>query len=215
MSKPERVGPVAGLLALVLLVVNLVATRESPTPDTPTAKMVTELLDHRNAYVASAALILAQAVLLLVFVVAIAAVVDREDSWIGRVASLAGCAASVLAMASAVSLLAAVFTVDHEPTGAAWVPLEFHTFFLASTAVPLAAFLLAIGAAAVSRGTLNRVLAWASLAIGVGLAFGGLYGFGGELDGGVFGAVWFVSGLAFFVWIVAASIALLRRPIAV
>ena len=140
MPKPERVGPVAGLLALVLLVVNLVATRESPKPDTPTAKMVSELLDHRNAYVASAALILAQAVLLLVFVVAIAAVVDRNDSWIGRVASLAGGAASVLAMASAVSLLAAVFTVDHEPTGAAWVPIEFHTFFLASTAVPLAAF---------------------------------------------------------------------------
>ena len=80
MSKPERVGPVAGLLALALLVVNLVATRESPTPDTPTAKMVSELLDHRNAYVASAALILAQAILLLVFVVAIAAVVDRKDS---------------------------------------------------------------------------------------------------------------------------------------
>lgn len=79
----------------------------------------------------------------------------------------------------------------------------------------MAAFLLAIGAAAVSRGTLNRVLAWASLAIGVGLAFGGLYGFGAELEGGVFGAAWFVSGLAFFVWIVAASITLLRRPIAV
>ena len=152
-------------------------------------------------------------VLLLVFVVAIAAVVDRKDSWIGRVASLAGGAASVLAMASAVSLLAAVFTVDHEPTGAAWVPIEFHTFFLASTAVPLAAFLLAVGAAAVSTGTLHRVLAWAGLAIGVGLAFGGLYGFGRELDGGVFGAVWFVSGLAFFVWIVVASITLLRRPV--
>ena len=213
MSKPERVGPVAGLLALVLLVVNLVATRESPTPDTPTAKMVTELLDHRNAYVASAALILAQAILLLVFVVAIAAVVDRKDTWIGGAASLAGGAASVLAMASAVSLMAAVFTVDHEPTGAAWVPID--TFFLASTAVPLAAFLVAVGAAAVSTGTLHRVLAWASLAIGVGLAFGGLYGFGRELDGGVFGAVWFVSGLAFFLWIVVASITLLRRPIAV
>ena len=73
MSKPERVGPIAGLLALALLVVNLVATRESPTPDTPTGKMVAELLDHRNAYVASAALIFAQAILLLVFVVAIAA----------------------------------------------------------------------------------------------------------------------------------------------
>jgi len=73
MSKPERVGPIAGLLALALLVLNLVATRESPTPDTPTGKMVAELLDHRNAYVASAALIFAQAILLLVFVVAIAA----------------------------------------------------------------------------------------------------------------------------------------------
>jgi hypothetical protein len=58
--------------------------------------------DHRNAYVASAALILAQAILLLVFVVAIAAVVDRKGSWIGRVASLAGGTASVLATASAV-----------------------------------------------------------------------------------------------------------------
>ena len=60
---------------------------------------------------------------------------------------------------------------------------------------------------------LHRVLARASLVIGVGLAFGGLYGFGKELDGGVFGAVWFVSGLAFFIWIVAASITLLRRPV--
>jgi hypothetical protein len=210
-SKPERIGPIAGLLALVLLFVNLVATRESPKPDTPTGKMVTELLDHRNAYVASAALIFAQAVLLLVFAVAIAAVVDRKDSWVGRAASPAGGAASVLAMASAVSLIAAVFTVDHERTGAAWVPIEFHTFFLASTAVPLAAFLLAVGAAAISAGTLHRVLAWASVAIGVGLAFGGLYGFGAEVDGGVFGAVWFVSGVAFFLWIVVTSIRLLRR----
>ena len=84
-----------------------------------------------------------------------------------------------------------------------------------SSLAPLAAFLLAVGAAAISTGTLHRVLAWAGLAIGVGLAFGGLYGFGKELDGGVFGAVWFVSGLAFFVWIVVASITLLRRPIAV
>ena len=213
MSKPERVGPIAGLLSLALLVVNLAATRESPRPDFPTSKMVSELLEHRNAYVASAALILAQAILLLVFVVAIVAVVDRQDSWIGRVASLAGGAAAVLAMASAASLLAAVFTVDHEPTGAAWVPIEFHTFFIASTAVPLAAFLLAVGAVAVSTGTLHRVLAWARVAIGVGLAFGGLYGFGSELDGGVFGAVWFVSGLAFFVWIVVASVTLLRRPV--
>ena len=48
MSKPERVGPVAGLLALVLLVVNLVATRESPTPDTPTALARTPLRRSRG-----------------------------------------------------------------------------------------------------------------------------------------------------------------------
>ena len=43
--------------------------------------MVSELLDHRNAYVASrAAPTLAHGSPLLVFVVAIAAVVDRKDS---------------------------------------------------------------------------------------------------------------------------------------
>jgi hypothetical protein len=108
-------------------------------------------------------------------------------------------------------LLATVFTADHEPTGAAWVPLEFHTFFLTSTGVALAAFLLATGFVALSTRAFPRVLAWACLPIGVGVAFGGLFGFGAELDGGVFGTVWFVAGIAFFLWTIATSVVLLRR----
>lgn len=214
MLKPERLGPLAGLLSLSLLVVNLFATRSAPEPDTPTAQMVAEMLEHRNAYLASAALILGQAFFLLIFAAALGAILGRvegETSWLAGLAALAGSVASALAMASGVALLATVFTADHEPTGAVWIPLEFHTFFLTSTGVALAAFMLATGLAALSTRALPRVLAWACLPIGVGVAFGGLFGFGSELDGGVFGTVWFIAGLAFFLWTIATSVVLLRR----
>jgi len=45
----------------------------------------------------------------------------------------------------------------------------------------------------------------------VGVAFGRLFGFGAELDGGVFGTVWFVAGLAFFLWTIGTCVVLLRR----
>ncbi len=210
MTRPDRIGPVAGLLTLAFLLLNLFTTRSAPDPDSPTRQMVSELLEHRNAYIASAVFILLQAFFLLIFVTAIASVVAR-DLWLGRLASLGGGIASAFAMASAISLIAAVFTADHGASAAAWGPLSFHSFFLASTGVPMAIFMLAIGIAAVSERTLHRVLAWACIPIGIGVTFGGLYGFGGELDGGVFGAVWIVSGLALFVWIIGVSIALLRR----
>jgi hypothetical protein len=215
MARPERLGPLAGLLSLILLVVNLFATRSAPEPDTPTAQMVAEILDHRNAYVTSASLILGQAFFLLIFAAALGAILRRgegETAWLGGLAALGGAVASVLALASGVALLATVFTADHDPTGVVWAPLVFHTFFLTATGVALAVFMLATGIAAVSARTLPRVLAWACVPIGLGLAFGGLYGFGDELDGGVFGAVWFIAGIAFFLWTIATSVVLLRRP---
>jgi hypothetical protein len=171
--------------------------------------MVSELLEHRNAYIASAVFILLQAFFLAIFVTAVASVV-AGGLWLGRLATLGGGIASAFAMASAISLIAAVFTADHGQTPAPWAPLSFHSFFLSSTGVPMAIFLLAIGVAAVSASTLHRLLAWGCIPIGVG-AFGGLYGFGGELDGGAFGAVWVVSGLALFVWMIVVSVVLLRR----
>lgn len=214
MIRPERLGPLAGLLSLLLLVINLFATRSAPEPETPTAQMVAEILDHRNAYIASAALILGQAFFLLVFTAALGAILGRgegEERWLGSLAALGGAVASTLAMASGVALLATVFTADHEPTGAVWTPLVFHTFFLTTTGIALAMFMLATGVAAISARALPRVLAWACIPIGLGVAFGGLYGFGNELDGGVFGTVWFLAGIAYFLWTIATSVVLLRR----
>jgi hypothetical protein len=215
MVRPERLGPLAGLLSLLLLVVNLVATREAPEPATPTAQMVAEILDHRNAYIASAALIFAQAVFLLVFAVALGAILGRNEGdarWLGGLAAFGGSVASALAMSSGVALLVTVFTADHEPTGVVWAPLVFHTFFLTTTGIALAVFMLATGHAALSARVLPRVLAWACLPIGLGVAFGGLYGFGNELDGGVLGTVWFLAGLGFFLWTIATCVVLLRWP---
>ena len=210
MTRPERLGPAAGVLTLTFLLLNLFTTRSAPDPDSSTAQMVTELLGHRNAYIASAVFILLQAFFLLIFVTAIASVI-APDVWLGRLASAGGAIAAAFAMASATSLLAAVFTADHGATAAAWGPLSFHSFFLAGTGVPMAIFMLAVGLAARTAQSLHPVLAWACIPIGVGIAFGGLYGFGGEQDGGPFGAVWAVAGVALFVWIVAVSISLLRR----
>lgn len=210
MTRAERLGPIAGVLTLAFLLLNLFTTRSAPDPDAPTAQMVSELLAHRNSYVASAVFILLQAFSLLIFVTAIASVVAL-DSWLSRLASAGGAIAAAFAMASAISLIAAVFTADHGVTAAAWGPLSFHSFFLAGTGVPMAVFMLAIGVAALAKRTLHPVLAWAAIPIGLGIAFGGLYGFGGEQDGGVFGAVWVVFGLTLFVWTIAVSITLLRR----
>jgi uncharacterized protein DUF4386 len=214
MSRPERVGGIAGLLALLFLVINLVATRSAPEPATPTAAMVAELLEHRHAYIASAALILAQAFFLLVFAAALAELLSRQRSdaaWLGRLVGLSGAVASALAMGSAIALLGAIFTADHAPGGAVWAPLVLHTFFLTSTGVPLATFMLATGLAAMPSRAVPRPLAWACIPIGLGIAFGGLFGFGDELDGDVFGTVWFLAGIAFFVWIVVTCVVLLRR----
>ena len=155
MARPERLGPLAGLLSLILLVVNLFATRSAPEPDTPTAQMVAEILDHRNAYVTSASLILGQAFFLLIFAAALGAILRRgegETAWLGGLAALGGAVASVLALASGVALLATVFTADHDPTGVVWAPLVFHTFFLTATGVALAVFMLALTSKAPDSG---------------------------------------------------------------
>jgi len=98
MTRPERVGPAAGLLTLGFLLLNLFTTRSAPDPDSSTAQMVWELLGHRNAYIASAVFILLQAFFLLIFVTAIASIVG-PDSWLGRLGSAGGAIAAALAMA--------------------------------------------------------------------------------------------------------------------
>ncbi|MEP7224867.1 MAG: hypothetical protein ABI783_07910 [Actinomycetota bacterium] len=93
MIKAERLGPLAGLISLALLLVNLLATRSAPEPETPTARMVAEILAHRNTYVTSAALILGRAFFLLVFAAALGAILGRmesETAWLGGLAALGG-----------------------------------------------------------------------------------------------------------------------------
>ena len=139
-----------------------------------------------------------QAFLLLVFVTAISAVVARE-LWLGRLASLGGGIASAFDMASAISLIAAVFTTNHTADGAAWAPPRLSHLLPRKHGSPHGRLHASNGRCLrSSERTLHRVLAWACIPIGIGIAFGGLFGFGGELDGGIFGTVWFVAGLGLF-----------------
>jgi hypothetical protein len=216
--RAERIGAISGFLTIAGLLGNLLFTRNAPDPDQPIAKIASELGAHEHAYLATAAFDAVQVFFLLVFAAALASLARRADEeggwlWIAIVGGAA--VAAALAFASALSLVAAVFSTHYADAGpgAVLASYELHTWLLVGTCVPGAVFLAATGTACVRFRILPRWLGWIAAVDGVAAFLGFGYIFGNELDGGPLGAVWAISGIVLVLWIVVASITLLRRSL--
>jgi hypothetical protein len=213
--RAERIGAISGFLTIAGLLGNLFFTRNAPEPDQPIARIASELAAHENAYLATAAFDAVQVFFFLVFAAALASLARRADEeggwlWIAIVGGAA--VAAALAFASALSLVAAVFSTHYADAGpgAVLASYELHTWFLVGTCVPGAVFLASTGAASLRFRILPRWLAWIAAVDAVAAFVGFGYIFGNELDGGPLGAVWALAGVALALWIVAVGIALLR-----
>ncbi|MEP6909716.1 MAG: hypothetical protein ABI896_04690 [Actinomycetota bacterium] len=215
--KVERVGAASGFLTIAGVVANVAFTRNAPDPDQPITKIVAELSNHEDVYLATSTFVALQAFFFLIFVSAVACVVRRaegSDGWLWIVVALGGAVSAVFALASSLSLVAAVFSTHHADAGpgAVLAPYEFHTWFLVGASVPGSAFLGASALAAIRYRALPRWLGWVAGVAAVGALVGFGYIFGNELDGGPLGVVWALSGVLLLIWIAAVSVALLRMP---
>jgi hypothetical protein len=164
------------------------------------------LAEHHDAYVRSGYFLGLQALFLLIVAAGLASLIT---GWLHAAALTGGAAAATLTAASAAGLLGATFTAErHVAPDAIWGVYEAHTWLLVAGSMPSAVL---FGSVAIGT-VLPRWLRWWAAAVAFGYLFGGLYPFGGELEGGVGGAAWFLALLLGHLWVVVLSVrSLVRR----
>jgi hypothetical protein len=213
----QRIGAVSGILFFVVVVASFF-TPDTPDADDPTAEIVRSIADDRTEHLLTVYFQGIASLFFLVFVGALwsrlrAAEADRGPSIL---VALGGVGSAVIVLISSGVFLALIEAADEgrEPAAVRALfeldEIVFLVFGWTSAAFYLGAALCSLGA-----GGLPRWLGWvaAVLAAVFVIAFLGI--FSEDDDGGVLGGIFFIGILVNFLWILAASIAMLRsRPAA-
>jgi hypothetical protein len=208
-----RVGAVAGLVAIALLVTLIAVMPAQPGPDRPIAEITQSAIDDRSSLLLGSYLGALMAGSLLVFGAAVAAAVRRAspDSgwWIVALVGIAGTA--TVGIVSNALVVAFVRAVEHGVRGdSLWIGFSADHALGTLMAVPLGIFLLGAGLGARASEALPRWLVWVSLAGVAGLLVGAGSITGDELEGGPLGIPLALGYVALLVWIVATSVVLWR-----
>jgi hypothetical protein len=131
--------------------------------------------------------------------------------WIVALAGIAGTAMGIVANAFVVTFVRAV---GHGAAGASlWIGYGADHWIGTLLAVPIAIFLLGAGFGARASGAFPRWLGWLAIVLAVGFVLGAGSVTGDEVDGGFLGVVLFFAYIGLLVWIVGASVSMLRRPV--
>jgi hypothetical protein len=197
MKRPWLI-PLAGILAIVVIVIAFAVGGESPDADDSLRKVVSFYRDNDSEQVIAAALLGWGAALLLLFGAGLWRIVrEAETERHGASSLLLG--GSVLWAAGATIFAGITFTLgdvadDLSPAAIqALNALNSDMFF--TVAVGTFAFAVGAGMSALNTGILPKWLGWAAIVIGiVAITPAGFFGF-----------------LAFGVWVLIASIVLLMR----
>jgi hypothetical protein len=214
----RRLGAAAGLVFAVTALVGFLLPG-TPPKATEVVKIGTYLVDKRSEILAGDYIVGVAFVLFLIFVACLRlefGAADRETRP-GAVALAGGVAASTLIMAGAAVLNGAAFVVGgaHNPTlNLALYHVSNDLFFMSGLAI--AVFYIGAGMANTSTRVLPAALNPAAFVIALLNLVGGI---GLIVKTGFFaigGAFGFIVPLASVLWVVAASVALLRsdRPAA-
>ena len=209
----DRVGALAGIAAVALLLSLFTVVPALPGPDEPIAAIATSAADNGTELLLGSYLGALLAAALLVFGAAFAAALRRAEGVGGGwwLVALAGIAATSVGVAGNVMAASFVRAVQHGVRGdALWVGYGGEHASGTLLAVPLAVFLLGVGLGARATGLLSRWLAWGGIVTAVILVVGAASIAGNELDGGPLGSVLVLGYLALLAWIVAVSVVLWR-----
>jgi len=209
----DRVGAVAGLVAVVLLLALFTVFPTLPAPNHSLEDIVRRADENRTGLLLAAYVGALVTCALIVFGTALALRVRRsapaDDGW--WVLAVAAVAASSVGLAGNGLEIMFVRAVGHGVRGdALWVGYGADHWLTTLAAVPLAVFIFAI-----VRGGADRVQPrWLVRLGGVVAALllvGAASVAGGEVDGGPLGIVLLLGYVGLIVWVGGASVAILRH----
>ena len=213
----RRLGAVAGIAAVALLVSIVAATPAVPAPDRTITEIAGSVAAHGDGMLFGAYLGGLMAVALLLFGAAATIVLrhaeaDRSAWWI---VALVGISATSIGLVGDALQVAWVDSARHgvrgDPLWALYTAPHMITIF---TMLPLAVFLLGTGLGARASGAFPRWTAWLAIIISGSLAVGAGSSAGDELTGGPLAIPLLLGIAAFLIWTIAISVSLWRaRPV--
>jgi hypothetical protein len=213
----DRIGAASGVAAVFLLLAIFMAFPALPAPDQPIGAIAHSATSDGAALLRGAYLGALMTGALVLFGAAVAARLQRAEAasagwWIVALAGIAGTAIGIVADALVITFVRAV---GHGAAGVPlWIGYGADHWIGTLLAVPIAVFLLGAGFGARASGALPRWLAWLAVVLAGAFVLGAGSVTGDEVDGGFLGVVLFFAYLGLMVWIVAASVSMVRRPLA-
>jgi hypothetical protein len=208
----ERLGAVSGILFFAAVVASFF-TPETPDADDRTAAIASSIADDRTAHLLSVYLQGIASLLFLVFVGALWSRLRRAEADFGPsiLVALGGVGSALIILVSSGVFLALIEAADEGREPAAVRALfELDEIVFIVIGWTSAAFYAGAGRSSLSTGSLPRWLGWIAAALAVVFVVAFLGVFSRDDEGGVLGAIFFIGILVNFLWILAASILMLR-----
>jgi hypothetical protein len=208
----ERIGALSGILFFAAVVASFF-TPETPDADDPTAEIARSIADDRTAHLLSVYLQGIASLLFLVFVGALwsrlrRAEVDRGPSVL---VALGGVGSALIILVSSGVFLALIEAADEGREPAAVRALfELDEIVFIVIGWTSAAFYAGVALSSLSTRSLPSWLGWIAAALAVVFVVGFLGVFSESDEGGVLGVIFFIGLLVNFLWVLAASILMLR-----
>jgi len=211
----ERLGAIAGLIFFVLVIANF-STPETPDVDDPSAQIVRELADDRGGHIASVYISGLASFAFIAFTAGLWSRLRRAEPEHGAslLTLLGGLGSAIIILVANGVYLALVYAADEgrEPE-AVRALLELDETVFLGIAFTSAAFYAGVAVSARATGSLPAWLAWTAAALAVLFPIAALAIFSEDDEGGVFGGIFFAAFIVNFLWVLAASIVMLRdRP---
>lgn len=209
----RRLSAVSGILFVVLTFATFF-TPSTPDADEPAAEIARTIADDRDAHIANFYISGIAWILFVVFVALIWDVLRRgeDDSRASAIALLGGLGVYAGVLVEQSAFLAVVNAADagREPV-AVRALYEFEEVVLVPLRFALAVFFLGIALAAIPTRALPRWLGWTAAALAALLVVGLLGVFSANEDDGPLVPILVLGRIGALVWILAASVALIRR----
>jgi hypothetical protein len=209
----QRLGGLTGIVFSALLVATLFAPSE-PDADEPTSTIAQAISEDRTAHVFFTYVGVIAAVLFLFFVAALWSLLRRAEPEAGAsmVALMGGLGFSVMEIGRHGAFLALVEAADKEREPAAIrALLELDNTLFAGSVAALVAFHAGVALSVIPLRSLPAWLGWwaAALALLFTIALLGI--FSEDYEGPLFGILLPIGLLAHLLWLLAASVLMLRR----
>jgi len=212
-KKWVQLGAASGVLFFVLVIASFF-TPETPDADDPTSEIVSSIADDRGAHLFGAYLTFIATLFFLVFTTVLWSrlrAAEREGG-ASVLVLLGGLGSALMILVSNGVFLALVEAADEgrEPE-AVRALFELDEMMFIGIGITTAAFYAGAALSALHTGSLPSWLGWSAAALAVTFPVALLAVFSESDEGGVLGAIFFIAILVNFLWILAASIVMLRE----